>query len=52
MAILVGIVLFFMVIALTVILGSISKMGDKRVDVEGRATEGQRPPTDREAHGY
>ena len=52
MAFLVGFVVFFLVIALTVILGGISRMGDKRVEVEGRATEGQRPPTDREAHGY
>jgi hypothetical protein len=44
--------LFFVAIALTLILGGISRVGDKRVEREGRATEGQRPPTDREAHGY
>ncbi|WP_375770420.1 hypothetical protein NR798_05860 [Archangium gephyra] len=52
MAFLVGFIVFFLVIALTVILGGISRMGDRRVEVEGRATEGQRLPTDREAHGY
>ena len=52
MAFLVGFVVFFLVIALTVILGGISRIGDRRVEVEGRATEGQRLPTDREAHGY
>ncbi|WP_158079826.1 hypothetical protein [Archangium sp. Cb G35] len=52
MAFLVGFIVFFLVIALTLILGGISRMGDKRVELEGRATEGQRPPSDREAHGY
>ena len=52
MAILVGIVLFFMVIALTIILGSIGRRGDRLVDAEGRASRDQRLPTDREAHGY
>ncbi|HZH18184.1 MAG TPA: hypothetical protein VE057_27775 [Archangium sp.] len=52
MAFLIGFVLFFLAIALTVILGGISKMGDRRVELEGRPTEGQRLPTDREAHGY
>ena len=52
MAFLIGFIVFFVVIALTLILGGISKRGDKRVEVEGRATEGQRPPTEREARGY
>ncbi|HEX5746676.1 MAG TPA: hypothetical protein VFZ09_10545 [Archangium sp.] len=43
---------FFVAIALTLILGGISRVGDKRVEREGRPTEGQRPPSDREAHGY
>ena len=44
--------IFFVALALTIILGGISRMGDKRVEREGRPTEGQRLPTDREAHGY
>ncbi|AKJ00130.1 hypothetical protein ATI61_104460 [Archangium gephyra] len=52
MAFLIGFVVFFLVIALTIILGGISRMGDRRVTLEGRPTEGQRLPTDREAHGY
>ena len=52
MAFLVGFVVFFLAIALTVILGGISRIGDRRVEVEGRPTEGQRLPTDREAHSY
>jgi hypothetical protein len=47
-----ALLVFFVAIALTVVLGGISRMGDKRVETEGRATEGQRPPSDREAHGY
>jgi len=52
MAFLIGFVVFFLVIALTIILGGISRMGDRRVALEGRPTEGQRLPTVREAHGY
>ncbi|HEX8438105.1 hypothetical protein [Archangium sp.] len=54
MAILVGICLFFFVIALTIIFGGISRVGDKRVALEGRATAEQRLPTDveRDAYGY
>ncbi|MFE8605243.1 hypothetical protein KYC5002_44315 [Archangium violaceum] len=52
MAFLVGFIVFFLVIVLTLVLGGISRIGDKRVEREGRATEGQRPPSDREAHGY
>jgi hypothetical protein len=43
---------FFLALALTLILGGVSRMGDKRVDTEGRVSPGQRPPTDREAHTY
>jgi hypothetical protein len=52
MAFLIGFVVFFLAVALTVILGGISRFGDRRVETEGRATDGQRLPTDREAHGY
>ena len=52
MAFLIGFVVFVLVIVLTLVLGGISRIGDKRVEREGRATEGQRLPTDREAHGY
>ncbi|MCY1073989.1 hypothetical protein [Archangium lansingense] len=52
MAFLIGFVVFFLVIALTIILGGISRFGDRRVEMEGRATEGQRLPTDREAQAY
>lgn len=44
--------IFFAVIVLTLVLGGVSRASDKRVEKEGRATEGQRLPTDREAHGY
>jgi hypothetical protein len=47
-----ALLVFFVAIALTVVLGGVSRMGDKRVAREGRPTEGQRPSTDREAHGY
>jgi hypothetical protein len=49
-----GFLVFFLAIALTIILGGISRIGDKRVATEGRATSDQRPPTDseRNAHGY
>ena len=52
MAFLIGFVVFFLAIALTVILGGISKIGDRRVEMEGRPTEGQRLSPDREAHSY
>jgi hypothetical protein len=54
MAILVGICIFLLAIVLTIVLGGISRIGDKRVATEGRATPEQRLPTDseREAHGY
>lgn len=51
-SILVGFAVFFLIIALTIILGSISRKGDRRVALEGRATPDQRLPTEREAHGY
>jgi hypothetical protein len=47
-----AVLVFFVAITLTIILGGISRAGDKRVETEGRPTEGQRLPTDREAHGY
>jgi hypothetical protein len=47
-----AILVFFAAIVLTLVLGGISRAGDKRVETEGRATEGQRPTSDREAHGY
>jgi hypothetical protein len=49
-----GFLVFFLAIALTVILGAISRGGDKRAVTEGRVTSGQRPPTEaeRNAHGY
>jgi hypothetical protein len=52
MAILIGIFLFFLVILLTVVLGGISRMGDRRVVLEGRATSDQRLPgsTERPLH--
>ena len=45
---------FFLAIFLTIVLGAISRIGDKRVATEGRATTEQRPPTDgeRDAYGY
>ena len=50
MAFLVGFVVFFLVIALTLIMGGISRLGDKRVMREGRPTEGQRMTPRRSAH--
>ena len=43
---------FFLALALTVILGGISRAGDKRAVLEGRASTNQRLPMEREAHGY
>lgn len=37
---------FFVALALTIILGGVSRMADKRVEREGRATSDQRPPMD------
>lgn len=51
MAFLVGFILFFIIIALTLIMGGISRLGDKRVMREGRATTAQRLPGQRDAHG-
>lgn len=42
MAFLIGFVLFFLIIALTIVFGGISRLGDKRVAREGRPTEDQR----------
>ena len=50
MAFLVGFILFFLVITLTLVMGGVSRMGDKRVKREGRATTAQRLPTQRDAH--
>ena len=50
MAFLVGFVLFFLVIALTLVMGGISRIGDKRVKLEGRPTTGQRMAPPRGAH--
>ncbi|HYO57027.1 hypothetical protein [Archangium sp.] len=43
---------FFLFIALTIILGGVSRMGDKRVETEGRVSPGQRPPSDRDVPTY
>jgi hypothetical protein len=45
-----SIVVFFLIIALTLILGGVSRVADKRVAREGRATSHQRLPGQREAH--
>lgn len=47
-----AVLVFFAAIVLTVVLGGVSRAGDKRVETEGRPTEGQRRSPDREAHGY
>lgn len=44
MAILFGLLVFFVVIALTIVFGGVSRLGDKRVAREGRPTADQRPP--------
>ncbi len=49
MAFLVGFFLFFLVIALTLIMGGVSRLGDKRVQLEGRPTKTQRLFTRRNA---
>lgn len=55
MAFLIGIPLFFLIILLTIVLGGVSRRGDKRVGLEGRVSTEQRLPTDNEdplAHRY
>ncbi|HYO73008.1 MAG TPA: hypothetical protein VEU33_43800 [Archangium sp.] len=47
-----ALLVFFAAIVLTLVLGGIGRARDNRIDAEGRASEGQRPPSDREAHGY
>jgi hypothetical protein len=47
--ILLGFFVFFMIIALTIVFGGISHLGDKRVAREGRPTKDQRLPGQREA---
>ncbi len=44
MAVLVGVAIFFFIITLTLVLGAVSKVADKRALVEGRPTKDQRPP--------
>jgi len=44
MAVLWGVAIFFFIITLTLVLGAVSKVADKRVMLEGRATKDQRPP--------
>jgi predicted PurR-regulated permease PerM len=48
MAFLVGFIGFFIAIMLTLILGAVSRAGDRRVALEGRVTSDQRPPLDRD----
>lgn len=43
---------FFLAIALTIVLGGISRVGDKRVEREGRVTPDQRPPAEGDVHAY
>jgi hypothetical protein len=52
MAFLIGFIAFFLVIALTLILGAISRVGDRRVAEEGRVSPDQRPSTDREDRDF
>ncbi|ATB30791.1 hypothetical protein [Melittangium boletus] len=52
MAFLIAFVLFFLTIVLTLVLGGISKMGDRRVQREGRVTKDQRPPSPGDVHAY
>jgi hypothetical protein len=54
LALIIGFLVFFLIIALTLVLGGVSRKGDKRVVREGRVTPEQRLPTDkeREAQGY
>ena len=48
----IGFAIVFLAITLTIILGAVSRRSDKRVELEGRATTAQRPPTEREARSY
>ncbi|HEX8823594.1 MAG TPA: hypothetical protein VF794_26970 [Archangium sp.] len=43
---------FFVTIALTLILGGVSRAADKRVMLEGRVSEGQRLPTETDGRAY
>lgn len=45
MGFLIGFGLFFLTILLTIIFGGVSKMGDRRVALEGRPSRDQRLPT-------
>ncbi|QRK12353.1 hypothetical protein JQX13_21395 [Archangium violaceum] len=47
-----ALLVFFLAITLTIILGGVSRIGDKRVETEGRISPGQRPPSDRDIHAY
>ena len=49
MAILLALVVFFVIIALTIIFGGVSRMADKRVAREGRPTPDQRLMPERES---
>ena len=44
MAVLWGVAIFFVIITLTLVLGAVSKVADRRALVEGRPTKDQRPP--------
>ena len=44
MAVLVGVTVFFVIIALTLVFGAVSKVEDRRARLEGRPTKNQRPP--------
>jgi hypothetical protein len=43
---------FFLALALTLILGGVSRAADKRVLREGRVSEGQRLPTETDGRAY
>ncbi|WNG43807.1 hypothetical protein F0U60_06630 [Archangium minus] len=47
-----ALLVFFVAIALTIILGGVSRIGDKRVETEGRVTPDQRPPAEGDIHAY
>jgi hypothetical protein len=49
MGFLIGFGLFFLAILFTVIFGGVSKMGDRRVALEGRPSRDQRLPTEQGA---
>lgn len=52
MGFLVGFIIFFLAIGLTIILGAVSKAGDRRVELEGRVTPEQRLPTEPEDRSF